>query len=69
MITSRLWLKKTGIAVLIFGVIILIYAFWPAETHIQNDDNRDLEIQPNTSHPEAEKLYQIALLHKPGRGV
>jgi len=63
---NKLWLKISVVAALVLVVITLAYVFWPAETHIQNDDNRDLEIQPNTSHPEAEKLYQPALLHKPG---
>lgn len=64
MIMNKLWLKITGITALILGLIILLYAFWPAETRIQDEDKRDLEAQWNAQYPEAEELYQTVLAHK-----
>lgn len=75
-IMNKLLLKITGTVILALAVIIVLYAFWPAETapmtesrdveRMQEKDRADLEAQPKPHHPEAENLYQMALLHTPG---
>lgn len=76
MIMNKLWLKITGITVLVVLAIIFVTIFWPAETAPRDEsrdvgkllerDRADLEDKPNPHQPEAEKMYQMALLHTPG---
>ncbi len=76
MIMNKLWLKITGIVGLALAVIIMVYAFWPVETaprdesrdveQIQEKDRANLEDKPKPQNEEAEKMYQMALLHTPG---
>jgi len=63
---NKLWLKIIGFAVFALVAIILLYAFWPAETRTQKENKGNSEAQPNAQYEEAEKLYQTAMLHKPG---
>lgn len=58
---NKLWLKIIGFAVLIITVIIVVNAFWPIETQIEDGDTRDWEAKATEQYPEAEKLYQMAL--------
>lgn len=67
MIRNKLWLKIPVIAALALAAIIVVNAFWPAETRIQKERKDYLEAQPNAQQTRPEKLYQTALLHKPGR--
>jgi hypothetical protein len=76
MVMNKLWLKITGIVVLSLAAIIVVNAFWPAETaptdelrdawKTQEKDRANLKARPKPHDPEAEKLYQTALLHTPG---
>jgi hypothetical protein len=73
-IMNKIRLIITGSVVLALAVIIVVYAFWPAEAasrdelkdveRIQEKDRADLEAQPKPHHQEAEKIYQIALFRK-----
>ncbi len=64
---NKLWLKITGIAVLALVAVIVVHAFWFAETPPQKENKDDLKTPLNAQHSKAEKLYQTALLHTPGK--
>jgi len=70
MITSKLWPRITGIVILILGSIILLYAFWPAETAPMAESmdagrtlkgkKSDLETQPKAQHLEEKQTVDVA---------
>lgn len=75
MITNKLWLKITGFAVLTLVTIIVVCAFWPAETapmvesrdikQMQKEDKSDLMAQQVVQQPKEKQAIEPAESKQP----